>query len=137
VVGHVYLYTTVFGSELISVDQAHQINLLTQLLNYAMSKTAIARTFYSHAPTRVVNISLGGMLFELNNQVLFDYLTFHDKLRMVLQIRYHLLHLEGEITRYFPTKNGYNIGFRFFKADPDSYKVLEQFIYDRSRLTFA
>lgn len=137
VVGHVYLYTTVFGNELISVDQAHQINLLTQLLNYAMSKTAIARTFYSHALTRVVNISLGGMLFELNNQVLFDYLTFHDKLRMVLQIRYHLLHLEGEITRYFPTPNGYNIGFRFFKADPDSYKVLEQFIYDRSRLTFA
>ncbi len=136
VVGHIYLYTTVFGDALISVDQAQQVNLLTQLLNYAMSKTAIARTFYTHALTRVVNISLGGMLFELNNQVLFDYLTFHDKLRIVLQIRYHLLTLEGEVTRYFPTAQGYNVGFRFFKADQDSYRVLEQFIFDRGRLTF-
>lgn len=136
VVGHIYLYSTVFGNEIISVEQAQQINLLTQLLNYAMSKTAIARTFFTHSLTRVVNLSLGGMLFELNNQILFDYLTFHDKLRVVLQIRYHLLTMEGEVTRYFPTPNGYNVGFRFFKASPDAYRVLEQFIFDRSRLTF-
>ncbi len=136
VIGHIYVYSTVFDYGVLSEDQALQIDMLAQLMNYAMSKTVIARSYFRHTFSRVVNISMGGLLFELNNRTIFDYLTFHDHLKMEIQIRHHLMHLSGEITRYYPTREGFNIGVRFYQAGPDDYKVLQNFVAERSRLMF-
>jgi len=136
VVGHVFLYSSVLGKKQISFEQAQLIDLLVQMLNYAMSKTAIARTYFKHTLIRVVNVSLGGCLFEMNNEVLFDYLTFHDRLKILLQIRYHILDLHAEVSRYYPTEKGYHLGVRFLKAGPDDYRALEEYIYNRNKLTF-
>ena len=115
----------------LSEDQALQIDMLAQLMNYAMSKTVIARSYFRHTFSRVVNISMGGLLFELNNRTIFDYLTFHDHLKMEIQIRHHLMHLSGEITRYYPTREGFNIGVRFYQSGPDDYKVLQNFVAEK------
>ena len=136
VIGHIYAYTTVFDRGVLSEDQALQIDMLSQLMNYAMSKTVIARSYLRHTFTRVVNISMGGLLFELNNRTIFDYLTFHDHLKMQIQIRHHLMHLTGEITRYYPIKDGFNVGVQFYEAGPDDYRVLQDFVAERSRLMF-
>lgn len=136
VIGHIYVYSTVFDRRLISSDDAEHIDLLAQLLNYAMSKTVLARSYSRHTFTRIVNISMGGLLFELTNKTVFDYLTYHDHLEMHIQMRHHMMHLHGEITRYFPTKDGFNIGVNFYDAGPDDYRVLENFIYERSRSMF-
>jgi hypothetical protein len=119
---------------LIGHMQAYLLDLLVKMLNYAMSKTAIASTYYTHTLTRIVNISMSGLLFEVTNKVLFDFLTYNDFLKMLVQIRYHMLELRGEIMRFFPTRNGYNIGVNFLEAGPDDYRVLENFIFQKNRM---
>lgn len=136
VIGHIYVHTSVFDRFTLSEDQALQIDMLAQLLNYAMSKTVIARSYFRHTFTRVVNISMGGLLFELNNRTIFDYLTFHDQLNMEIQIRHHLMHLHGEVTRYYPTRDGFNVGVQFHRSGPDDYRTLQGFVAERSRLMF-
>lgn len=136
VIGHIFVYSSVLDRHHISYEQAQYIDLMAQLLNYAMSKSAISQVYFHNAVTRVVNISLGGLLFELNDRVIFDHLTFHDRLKILLPIRHQMLELHAEVTRYFPTKNGFNIGVEFFKAAPEDFKILEKFIHDRSKVMF-
>ncbi|MBX7059696.1 MAG: DUF1577 domain-containing protein [Leptospirales bacterium] len=137
VVGHIYVSTAVLDRHLISYDEAYRIDLLAQLLSYAMSKTVIARSYFRHTYTRVINISMGGLLFELTNRQIFDFLTFHDKLNMLTPVRHSLLNFKGEITRFYPSRDGFNIGVRFFHAGPDDYRMLESFIYDRNKVRFG
>lgn len=137
VVGHIYASTAVLDRHLISYDEAYRIDLLAQLLSYAMSKTVIARSYFRHTYSRVVNISMGGLLFEINNRQIFDFLTFHDRLNMLVPVRHSLLNFRGEITRFYPSRDGYNVGIRFFHGGPDDYRTLERFIYERNRVRFA
>ncbi len=136
VVGHMFVYTTVLDRRWISDEQAQRIELMATLLSYAMSKTVVARAFYRDPITRVINVSLGGLLFEVTNKVVFDYLTDHDHLKIRMPIRHHELEVHGEITRYYPTKAGYNVGVRFYRFGPDDYRVLENFIFERGRISF-
>lgn len=136
VIGHIHAYSTIFDQRHITYEEAFQIDLMAHALNYAMSKTVIARSYFRHTYTRVMNISLGGLLFELTNRTIFDYLTYHDRIKMLVPVRHTLLEMEGEITRFFPYGEGYNIGVRFYQTAPDDYKELENFIYERSRMTF-
>ena len=136
IVGHIYAYSPVLDNIVISPEQASRVDMLAQMLSYAMSKTLITRTYYQHSLTRVVNISLAGLLFELNDEVLFDYLTFHDRIRMTLQIHHHSLHLTGEVARYYPVDDGFHIGIRFLHAEPGDFLHLEKYIFERSRITF-
>lgn len=137
VVGHVFLNSTVFDRLPLDADSAMQVDLLVRLLNYAMSKTVIARSYFRHTYSRIVNISRSGLLFELNNRIIFDYLTFHDRLKMVFNIRHHQLAMRGTISRFFPWADGYNIGVEFFDAGPDDFKVMENFIYTRNLQEFG
>ena len=136
IIGHLHVHSTVLDKVQISFEQAHRIDLLAQLLNYGMSKTVIARSYFRHALTKIVNISLTGILFELNDKVLFDYLTYHDRLKMIIPIRHHTLNMIGGISRYYPTEEGYHIGVEFFTGAPDDFKHLENFFYERSRRSF-
>lgn len=134
VIGHILVYSSVLDKGVVSADQAYLLDLLVKMLNYALSKTAIARTYYTHTLTRIVNISMSGLLFEVQNKVLFDFLTNNDLLKMLIQIRYHMLELKGEIMRFFPTRNGFNIGVNFFDSSPDDFKVLENYIFATGRM---
>ncbi|MCB1324735.1 MAG: DUF1577 domain-containing protein [Spirochaetales bacterium] len=130
VIGHIYVYTTVFDRRHIDADQAFRVDLLAKLLSHAMSKSVLARTYFKHTYTRIANISLSGLLFEINDRVIFDYLTYHDRIKMLIQIKHNLLTMSGEITRYFPSRDGFKLGVEFFKAGPGDFKVLENFIFE-------
>ncbi len=136
IIGNLYVHSSLLEKYHISYDQAQQVDLLAQLMNYGMSKSLISRMYFQNAGTRIINISLSGLLFELNDKALFDYMTFHDKLKILLPIRHHVMELHAEITRYYPTAHGYNIGVEFFKAGPDDMKVLENFIHVRGKMSF-
>ncbi|MEQ8351781.1 MAG: DUF1577 domain-containing protein [Leptospiraceae bacterium] len=133
VVGHIYLYTTVLEKHQISTDDATRIDILATLLSYAMSRTAVARTYYTEPMARLSNISIAGLLFEIKNSVLFEYLIDHDSLRVLLPLKNDILEMEGDITRLFPSENGYLIGVRFTDAGPDDFKRLEQYIFQKTR----
>ena len=133
VVGHIYLYTTVLEKHQISTEDATRIDILATLLSYAMSRTAVARTYYTEPLARLSNISIAGLLFEIKNNVLFEYLIDHDSLRVLLPLKNDILEMEGDITRLFPSKNGYLIGIRFTGGGPDDFKRLEQYIFQKTR----
>jgi len=128
-VGHISLYSSVLDKRSIRTDQAHQVHLLSGLLSYAMSKVVLAMSFYKHSLTRIVNISLGGLLFELNQKEIFDFLIFNENLKIVIQLKNHVLNFKGEISRSFPCKDGYCIGVNFYSAGGDDFQHLEEFLY--------
>ena len=136
-VGHIFVYSSVLGKQIIRTDQAHQIHLLAGLLGYAMSKVVLALSFFKHSLTRISNISLGGLLFELNQKEIFDFLIFHDNLKISIQLRNHILNFKGEITRSFPCKGGYCIGVNFYRADENDFLVLEEFLYSNIKKRYA
>jgi hypothetical protein len=132
-VGHISLQSTVLDKQLIRRDQAHQIHLLAGLLSYAMSKVVIAMSYYKHSLTRIVNISLGGLLFELNQKEIFDFLIFHDNLKLVVQLKNTLLHFKAEVSRSYPCREGYCIGLNFYSAQGDDFLFLEDFLYGQMK----
>ena len=133
VVGEVFVYTTLLENKIITDEQAHTLDLLIRLFSYALSRTVIARSYLSHPVTRVSNLSLSGLLFELKDRQLFNYLVFHDQIRVSLQVKDNILQFTGAISRYFPTDRGYNVGINFIDADPESFKLLERFIYEKRK----
>ncbi len=133
VVGHIYLYTTVLEKHQITTDDATRIDILATLLSYAMTRTAVARTYYTEPLARLQNISIAGLLFEIRSQVLFEYLIDHDALRVLLPLRNDVLEMEGDITRLFPSEDRFLIGMKFTEAGPDDFKRLERYIFQKTR----
>jgi len=131
VVGHIKIYSTVLDKRNLNPDEAQRIDLLVQLLNYALSKHAIAETYFTLHNTKVINISMSGLLFELQDSNVFNYLLDHDRLKICIPIKAHEVELRAEITRLLPAENGYRIGVMFFSGAPDDFHFLEGFIHDR------
>ncbi|MCB1164944.1 MAG: DUF1577 domain-containing protein [Leptospiraceae bacterium] len=134
-VGHIYLYTTVLEKHQITTDDATRIDILATLLSYAMTRTAVARTYFTEPLARLNNVSIAGLLFEIKSPILFDYLIDHDSLRVLLPLRNDLLEMQGDITRLFPTEKGdrFQIGIQFTEGAPDDFKKLENYIYLRNK----
>lgn len=136
VIGRLFVYTTYLDKGTLAFEEAHKVDLLSQLLSYGLSKGVIARSYDRDAVTRVVNLSLTGLLFELSDSRVFDYLTYHDRLKIQLEVKNRTLEFSGIITRYYPTDDGFHIGVNFYKAGAGDFRVLEQFLYERSRTQF-
>lgn len=133
VVGYIFVYSSLLDTRHLSVEQAHIIDLLSRLFSYAMSKTVISRSYYDHALLPVVNVSMSGLLFQLNNVNLFDYLISNDMVKLEMDVKQYTLSIRGELTRYFPYQKGFNLGVNFLEAEPDDYRHLEQYIFEISR----
>jgi hypothetical protein len=106
---------------------------MTSLLGYAMSKIVMARSYFNQAVTPIRNVSISGLLFHLTEEEIFDYLVFHDRLKISMTIQHNVLNFKGEISRYFASDEGYNIGINFFAGDPEDYKILENFIFEQNK----
>lgn len=136
IVGRLYVHTSTLEKPYISAEQAHILELLIGVLGYAMSKTVMARTYFRDPLTRVGNLSITGLLFEIEDEHVFNYLTGHDRIRMILKIKNRELHLEGEIQRFYAVDDSFHVGVHFTSGGPDDFKILEEFIHQRSRITF-
>ncbi len=132
VVGSIFIYSTLLEARYISAEQAHIVDLMMELLSYAMTKNVMAATYYKDPITPVVNMSISGLLFNLTDEEVFDYLTFHDRLKLTMQIKHEFIHFYAEISRYFPSGKGYDIGVNFLSGEPENYKILENFIHDQN-----
>ncbi len=137
VVGCIRVTTTILENSHISRDQAHQLDLLSSLFSYALSKTVIARTYFSHPVTRVKNISVSGLLFELENQDIFYYLLMNDHLKLNIQLKHSFITVNSEISRYFPSEKGFQIGVNFLDAEEDDFRKLEHFLFEKSTSQLA
>ncbi len=135
VVGHILIYSTVLDKRNLSPEDAQRVDLLVQLVSYALSKKHIADQYFATHNSKVVNISMNGMLFEIKDTQVFNYLIDHDRLKICVPIKNHEAQMRAEITRLLPAENGYRIGVNFFHGEPEDFLNLETYVYEHIQQT--
>lgn len=135
VVGYIKVYTTAMDRFSITNPQAIFIHELSEIGNYAITKVTIQITSYetySHT-TKVIDISMDGLLFEVQNKKLFNYLKHHNIVKMNIPLDNQIeLSLRGEIVRFIERENSFFLGVNFFDSNPDDMLHLESYLYEKS-----
>ncbi len=137
VIGHIKVFTTAMDKHIISQYNAEYIHQMTEIASYGFTKISIRgnnfNTMYTN--TRILDISISGLLFEISDENLFKYLKKHNTIKMYIPIGKKTLSLSGEIIRFFDTMDDYQkiyrMGVTFISSNPDDMNILENFIYDR------
>ena len=135
VVGYLKAYSTAMDRFTISHTQAIYIHELSEIISYAFTKGAIQFGSYEtmQSTTRVVDISLDGLLFEIQDKRLFHYLKRHNIIKMFIPLRKdRTLLLRGEILRYLDRGDHYHLGVNYFSSAPDDMLYLEEFLFEKS-----
>lgn len=136
--GYVRVETNQFDKKYINPTQAVDLHRLMELFSYAMSKTRIRSSHFdpSSVETRVVNISLSGLLLEFSDEAIFRYLMQHRRIKMLIPVMGDDLELYGEIVRFSQRGGFYYLGVLFFKSKPGDMIRLERFIHENMQFQF-
>lgn len=133
VIGHVKVFTTAMDKHILGYYHAEYIHEMVEIASYGFTKIAIRGgnfdTTYSN--TKIVDLSISGLLFEITDEGLYNYLKKHNNIKMYVPIGKDLLNLSGEIVRFVISDTGYRLGVNFFASNPDDMKILESFIYEK------
>ncbi|MCZ8157897.1 MAG: DUF1577 domain-containing protein [Leptospira sp.] len=135
VVGYVKAYSTAMDRFTISAAQAEYIHELSEIMSYAFTKGAIQSGSYEtmQSTTRVVDISLDGLLFEIHDKRLFHYLKRHNIIKMFIPLRKErTLIVRGEIIRFLDRGDHFHLGVNYFSSAPDDMLYLEDFLFEKS-----
>lgn len=136
--GYVRVETNQFDKKYINPMQAVDLHRLMELFSYAMSKARIRTSHFdpSSVETRVVNISLSGLLLEFSDEAIFRYLMQHRRVKMLIPVMGDDLELYGEIVRFSQRGGFYYLGVLFFKSKPGDMIRLERFIHENMQFQF-
>lgn len=136
--GYVRIETNQFDKRYINSMQAVDMHRLMELFSYAMSKARIRSSHFdpSSVETRVVNISLSGLLLEFSDEAIFKYLMQHRRIKMLIPVLGDDLELFGEIVRFSQRGGFYYLGVLFFKSKPGDMIRLEKFIHENMQFQF-
>ncbi|EQA63301.1 DUF1577 domain-containing protein [Leptospira alexanderi] len=136
VVGYVRVYTSAMDRYSITPSQVGYLIELTEIFSYSITKIFIREDNYRHtkAGTRVVDISINGLLFEIEEKRIFHYLKKHNIIKMFVPVSEKTLILRGEVVRYIVVEDGkYHLGVNFFDSNPDDMLILQKYIFMRTR----
>lgn len=133
VIGHLRVYTTAMDRHNLTIYQAEFIHEMMELSSYGFTKLAIKGSSYNTAYTniKIIDLSISGLLFEINDDGLYRYLRKHNLVKMSIPIREETLNIKGEIMRYYTTKDSYKMGVTFLDSNPDDMKILENYIFEK------
>ncbi|MCB1141028.1 MAG: DUF1577 domain-containing protein [Leptospiraceae bacterium] len=137
VIGHVKVFTTAMDKHVLGTYHAEYINEMMEIASYGLTKIAIRgnnfNTLYTN--TRIIDISISGLLFEITDENLFNYLKKHNAIKMYIPMGNHTLTLSGEIIRFVATQRDFEPAFRlgvnFFSSNPGDMRVLETYIHEK------
>lgn len=133
--GYIKVFSTAMDRFTLTSSQAVFIHELAEIINYAFTKIAIQVTSYEQLihSTKIVDISMDGLLFEIHNRKLFHYLKNHNIIKMNIPLGMErVLVLRGEIVRYIEKGDSYLLGVNFFDSNPDDMLFLENYLYEKS-----
>jgi len=138
VIGYLRMETNIFDKFSISAKQASEIVRILEIFSYAITKIRIRNSHFdpSSIRTRVVNISMSGLLMEISDEFLFEYLKKNRRVKMHIPIYGEELEIYGEINRFFSSEGSYYMGVLFFKSRPGDITHLEQFLYENMHYQF-
>ncbi len=137
-IGYLRMETNIFDKFGVSPIQAEEINRLLEIFSYALTKIRIRNSHFdpSSVRTQVVNISMSGLLMEITDRFLFEYLKKNQRIKMLIPIMGEELEIYGEINRFFEQEGMYYMGVLFFKTRPGDMVKLEDFLYENSQYQF-
>lgn len=135
VIGHLKVFTTAMDKKILGSYHAEFIHELTEIASYGFTKIAIRKDNINttYVDTRIVDISISGLLFEVSDESLYNYLKKHNSIKMNIPIPGKTtLVITGEIVRFSVAEdNSFKLGVNFISSNPDDMKILEQYIYER------
>lgn len=74
---------------------------------------------------------------ELHDEIVYQYLQKHRRVKMLIDIEGKEVEVFGEIVRYFEMEGSYFMGVMFFKSRPGDLITLERFLYENFRFSFV
>jgi len=136
--GYFVMRTNVFDKRNISLQQAEDIAKLFKVFSYAVTKVSIRTSHYDPVTirTRVVNISMSGLLMEIQDATLYEYLKKNRRIKMLIPVMGEELEIYGEIIRFYTEGGYYYMGVMFFKTRPGDMVKLEDYIYQNRSYQF-
>lgn len=133
VIGHIKVYTTAMDKHMITSYQAEYIHEMTEIFSYGLTKIVITGSNINeiYKSVRIKDISISGLLFEVPDESLFNYLKKHNMIKMYVPVGKYKMEITGEIMRYVLGDDGYRLGVSFISSNPGDMKVLESYIYEK------
>ncbi|PJZ77441.1 PilZ domain-containing protein [Leptospira neocaledonica] len=133
-IGYVKVFSTAMDKFSIVQQQALYIEELGDILTYALTKVYIRQENFRNeeAVTRILDISMNGLLFEIEDERTFNYLKKHNIIKMFIPISERNLVLRGEVVRFLEIADGkYQLGVNFFDSNPDDMVFLQHYIFSK------
>jgi hypothetical protein len=133
VIGHLKVFTTAMDKHMLTKFHLEYIHELTEIFSYGLTKISIKGNSFNetYTNTKIVDISISGLLFEINDESLFQYLKKHSSIKMYIPMGKHKLEIKSEIVRFIPSEDGFKVGVSFINSNPGDMKILENYIYER------
>ncbi|TGK02628.1 PilZ domain-containing protein [Leptospira langatensis] len=133
-IGYIRVYTTAMDKFSIVQQQALYIEELGEILTYALTKVYIRQDNFRNekAVTRILDISMNGLLYEIEDERTFQYLKKHNIIKMFVPIHERELVLRGEVVRFLELPDGkFHLGVNFFDSNPDDMVFLQNYIFEK------
>ncbi|TGK58327.1 PilZ domain-containing protein [Leptospira wolffii] len=133
-IGYIRVYSTAMDKFSIVQQQALYIQELGEILTYALTKVYIRQDNFRNeeAVTRILDISMNGLLFEIEDARTFKYLKKHNIIKMFVPISERDLVLRGEVVRFLELDDGkFHLGVNFFDSNPDDMVYLQNYIFGK------
>jgi hypothetical protein len=136
--GYFIMRTNQFDKKNISYRQAADIVSLFRVFSYAATKVKILSSYYDPMAvrTRIVNISMSGLLMEIQDATLYEYLKSNRRIKMMIPIMGEELEVYGEIIRFYAKDNYFYLGILFFKTRPGDIAKLEEYLHENRNYQF-
>jgi hypothetical protein len=133
VIGHLMVYTTAMDKYILTQYDAEYIHEMVEIASYGFTKIAIKgnRLNILYTNTKIVDISITGLRFEIYDEKLYQYLKKHNTIKMFIPIGQKTLTINGEILRYEDGGDTFRMGVNYISSEPDDMKVLENYIYEK------
>ncbi|MES0491959.1 MAG: DUF1577 domain-containing protein [Leptospirales bacterium] len=137
-IGYLRMQTSIFDKHSIAPYQAQEVVRILEIFSYSITKIRIRNSHFdpSSFQTRVVNISMSGLLMEITDIALYEYLKKNRRIKMHVPIFDDELEIFGEINRFYEEDGVYFLGVLFFKTRPGDMEKLENFLYDNIHYQF-
>ncbi|RME88001.1 MAG: PilZ domain-containing protein [Candidatus Hydrogenedentota bacterium] len=143
IIGYVRIESNQFNKFIISHFQIETLLQALEIFSYGITKIHIYETYYNmRVPAAfIVNLSVSGMLMEIRNATLFQYLQNNRRLKITLELNEKIIELNGEIIRFQKRIQDddiiYQLGVLFFKSHPGDEVILEEYIFSRRKALSA
>ena len=134
VIGYIKVYTTAMEKYQLVTNQALYIHELSEIVSYAFTKISIRQQKFDsmNVTTKIVDISLTGLLFSMEDRKMYEYLKRHNIIKMLIPVNDRVIEIRGEIRRFIERSDHFLLGVRYFTTKPDDILVLENYIYEKS-----